>query len=340
MTKRLLFLLPLVLAALFFLFRPHLHTKFPAPEQFVEMLGSQKFIQTREDKENLQFFTRLYEKNVGIENTTKIPKTLHIVWLGPESFPEHAIKSVRSWVEKHPAWEIKFWTDIDRIAPHPKMKTVLLEDKHLPHLLSHYYQSDNFAERSVLVRYEILFAEGGVAVDWNLQCLRSFEPLNGYDFFAALSELGPSIFSTSVFAENAVIGARSGHPILESSIEWIKKRWDSLEAAYPGQDRASTAARTQHRSFIALNEGILLRADRGGNRDILLPSSFLQTFAVPPAPGSFQPQNLAEKKLADTYETLEKNVSQTQFFLFFLAGLSLFLGVLFFIYKKPRGNSA
>jgi mannosyltransferase OCH1-like enzyme len=353
MSKRILFLIPALLALGFFLFRSQEKEKPLKKESFEKLMGSDlSFVQTREDKENFAFFKRLYEKNFEKLSETsdalRIPKTIHVIWLGPKEFPQSSISNLRSWIEKHPEWTVKFWTDIDREAPHPKMQKVLVLDSDLPHFYTQYYQSDNFGERSALLRYEILLREGGVYVDHDLFCTQKLDRFNrSLDFYCPLAELGSSIFSTSVFSSNHLLASKPNHPILECAIEWVIKRWDPIEQAYPGKDPTSTLCRVKHRTFSVLNEAILQRGDRG-HQDLMFPPSFFSlkkassfSFATHEQAGSWiKPESDMEKKLILEVEAIQHKISQIELFLFALAALSLCLGVFFFIYKRPKAVHA
>jgi hypothetical protein len=96
--------------------------------------------------------------------------------LGPKEFPKSSLKNLSSWIDKHPGWTIKFWTDIDRPTPHPKMQKVLVQDSDLPHLLTQFFLSDNLGEKSELLRYEIPSKRGCLCRSRSF-CQKSVEPL-------------------------------------------------------------------------------------------------------------------------------------------------------------------
>ena len=97
------------------------------------------------------------------------------------------------------------------------------------------------AERSDILRLEVLHRDGGVYVDTDFECRRSLEPYIGHhDFFVA--HLKPNRIN------NAFIGATAGHPILERALQDLSPReyhgydkWaagplflDRLLSQYPG----------------------------------------------------------------------------------------------------------
>jgi hypothetical protein len=241
-----------------------------------------RYVQTREDIERMKFFKRLYDKNLSfLENpsdTPTIPKVVHFIWLGPREFPKSSVNHIKSWIDKHPGWTFKFWTDLDRPVPHIKMQKVLIQEIHLPRLLSCYYNSDNFGEKSEILRYEILNLEGGVYVDHDVQCLQALDSLNeSFDFYCGLEVPDRSILSSSIFPSTHLIASKPHHPAIESSLDWLKKKWDQLGSAYPGAEASCVINRVKHRSFSAFYEGIMQKIDRNGQKDIVFPSSFFSS---------------------------------------------------------------
>jgi len=238
-----------------------------------------RHVQTTEDFENLQFFKAAYEKNIpflGVKSAMlRVPKIIHFVWIGPKPFPRESIENVRSWIGKHPDWTIKFWTDRTRPLPHPQMQLVRIQDLHFSHLFECYKKSDNYAEKSDLLRYEILCSEGGVYADHDVRCLESFDPLcRAYDFFCGMELPFPISFISSVLPTNSILGSRPGHPILKRSMEWLTQEWDRIDREYPGKDKDAVISRISHRTFAVLGESFKLLSNRGSSRDIALPTFY------------------------------------------------------------------
>jgi hypothetical protein len=96
---------------------------------------------------------------------------------------------------------------------HPGWGMVTWKDSTLPTLenASAFRRAPTAAIRSNIARYEILLREGGVYVDTDFECLRNLEPLlDGIDGFVAWAEDG--------VANNAIIGARPGHPFIHDLV--------------------------------------------------------------------------------------------------------------------------
>ncbi len=132
-----------------------------------------------------------------------IPRIFHQVWVGPNPLPEEFGRYQQTWLDHHPAWELRFWTD-----------------QNLPEGLRRPEAYDRLrspTERCDILRLELLWRFGGVYVDCDFECLRSIEPLlEDIDFFTAYVE------PTRV--NHAIMGAVAGHRILDLALEEIRPR--------------------------------------------------------------------------------------------------------------------
>lgn len=250
------------------------HADITSLPNFEEGLGKgSTYIQTREDWENLNFFKALYEKNRNHSvKEHKIPKVIHFIWLGPNEFPQSSIAHIQQWQKKHPDWRFYFWTDLDRTLPCSGIEKRLIKDFHFERLGVLYDLAENFGEKAALLRYEILWQEGGLYADHDTRPLTSLDPFNeAYHFYCGLERLGPSFLSSSVFPSHHLIGAVPSHPIFKYTMEWLLENWHRLETFYPVNDIPSLVNRLQQRIFTALAEGIKKGIDQKGNRDIVFP---------------------------------------------------------------------
>src|SRR3990172_949884 len=74
-----------------------------------------QFIRTKEDWHSFDLFRANYEKRglLFLEakqgDPFKIPKIIHLVWLGSAEFPKKSRENLKKWRELHPDWAIKFW---------------------------------------------------------------------------------------------------------------------------------------------------------------------------------------------------------------------------------------
>lgn len=243
-----------------------------------------EYLSSRGDIETLGKFRTLYNKNkefrFTVSQSTKIPKVVHFIWLGPKPFPPKSVENVRNWIAKNPDWTFKFWTDRDRPQPCHGMEKIILEDYPFPYLGRCYSLSENWGEKSDILRYEILYKEGGVYVDHDANCLHSFSGLHaGYDFYCGLEAPHPPVAGLGVTLGIGVIGSRAGHPVLKKAIDLIAFHWDELAQKYPGKDGFSRTQIVMERTYLPLTYVVKRGVDENGNTDIVLPAAYF--FAKP-----------------------------------------------------------
>ncbi|HXY05091.1 MAG TPA: glycosyltransferase [Burkholderiaceae bacterium] len=91
-----------------------------------------------------------------------IPKTLHIIWIGDES--KRPNNCIQTWIEKNPAWQIKIW-DNQALASHG-----WINGEHMRVMARR--ELNGVAD---MMRWEILYNEGGFVVDADSICVRSLD---------------------------------------------------------------------------------------------------------------------------------------------------------------------
>ncbi|NGX58912.1 MAG: Subversion of eukaryotic traffic protein A [Chlamydiae bacterium] len=195
-------------------------------------------------------------KNVGEQ--IQIPHIIHVIWGGPQPFPEKSIANLASWRHFHPSWTFKFWTDDpSRTVPMEGMEKHLLSELTCPHLEKALQFSENWGEKSDVFRYEILFQEGGLYIDHDIECFRSFDSLHSqFDFYASLEPLHPSpIKDSHVTLTNCIIGAKPSHTILKNTMDEVTKRWDYYACLFPDRDKSSMSLKTLYRTFDSFQFG-------------------------------------------------------------------------------------
>ncbi len=238
------------------------------------------YVQTPEDHKRLGLYAGLYDMAEKRESPSgEIPRTLHVIWLGPDSFPAGSVANVKSWIDYHPGWKVKFWTDLGQVAPDDRMDVRAFDQFPLEELKECYYRCDNFGERSELLRYAVLLHEGGVYVDHDLLCLKPIDPLQKtHDFFCGMEPFGPAVLSSSVNPSPHLIASTAQHPILKAAKNWLLAEWDRLEMQYGGTESAAVYNRVLHRGFSALSVGIKEAHARASRKDVVLPPNF---FSLP-----------------------------------------------------------
>jgi mannosyltransferase OCH1-like enzyme len=132
-----------------------------------------------------------------------LPRVFHQIWLGPDPLPEEFAHYRETWQRHHPDWEHRLWTE-----------------ENLPAELRRPEARDRLrhpAERSDILRLELLWRHGGVYVDTDFECKRPIEPLlGGLDLFCAYLKVNQ--------VNNAIMGAVAGHPILDRALDRVRPR--------------------------------------------------------------------------------------------------------------------
>jgi hypothetical protein len=257
--------------------------KTPSSDDFECLSGkgssSWEYVQTRDDLEHLGIFKGIYESRKGLmaqaSAEVRVPKVVHFIWIGPRAFPRESVENVRGWMAKHPDWTFKFWTDRQRPTPCPGMQTCLIKDLDFLHLRDCYEKSDNYGEKSDVLRYEILYQEGGIYVDHDVKCFKAFDAMNtAYDFFCGIDMPYMSSLPSCISPTNNLIGVRAGHPILNHCMQMLSEQWDQIGRDYPGTDVDAMLNRVLHRTFWLFGESVKQMGNQGENRDIVFPAYY------------------------------------------------------------------
>jgi mannosyltransferase OCH1-like enzyme len=204
----------------------------------------------------LDWFRNLYEKNrwdkLSPSENPRIPKIIHQIWLG-SPLPEKFKAFTQTWAAHHPDWQYKMWTDKD-------IAELNLENQDA------YDKAINYAERSDIARYEILYRFGGLYVDTDCECLQSFGNLHYYyDFYAGLEFPCMALFLRPVIIPNALIASIPGHPIMRAMIDTIMTQKIKPELQH------DIVAKTGPLLF---SDIIMKHAGKNSNKDIIFPASF------------------------------------------------------------------
>jgi hypothetical protein len=144
-----------------------------------------------------------------------IPRVFHRIWVGPDPLPDEYAVYGETWVEHHPGWELRLWTE-DNLPE--GLRPEVYERLRAP------------AERANLLRLELLLRLGGVYVDTDFECLRSIEPLiEDAELFITLAKAGR--------VNNALMGSVPGHPLIGEALARVRP------VEFFGHDKAATGTR-------------------------------------------------------------------------------------------------
>jgi mannosyltransferase OCH1-like enzyme len=87
---------------------------------------------------------------------------MHFIWLGDAIFPEEYNNYIKSWINEHKDWVFCFWND-----------------QNIPKLINQKYfdETDVYAMKADILRYELLYIFGGVYVDCDFLCFKNIDKI-------------------------------------------------------------------------------------------------------------------------------------------------------------------
>lgn len=127
-----------------------------------------------------------------------IPKVIHYCWFGEKPLPESAQKNIDSWKKFCPDYEIKQWSEDNYDVNKYKYTREA-------------YQQKRYAFVTDVARLDIIYHEGGIYLDIDVELLKSLNPLLNNDLFLGMEISGR-------VATGLGFGAEKGHKILRENL--------------------------------------------------------------------------------------------------------------------------
>lgn len=93
-----------------------------------------------------------------------IPKRIHYCWFGGHNLPSSAQRCINSWKKFLPDYEIKRWDESNY-------------DVHCLDYISHAYNARKYAYVSDYARFDILYKEGGIYFDTDVEIIRPIDDI-------------------------------------------------------------------------------------------------------------------------------------------------------------------
>ncbi len=140
-----------------------------------------------------------------------ITPTIHFIWLG-SAVPDKVKVVIDSWRQHNPGFDIKIWTD-QEVKNYPLVNREAFE------------ATDVWAEKADILRYEILYNEGGIYSDTDVICYGSFKDLISHNINCFAGQESNQEYrwlgyeGKCLLLCNAVLGAAKGSPVMKYCID-------------------------------------------------------------------------------------------------------------------------
>lgn len=159
-------------------------------DKIPELDGLECFLQvvirnTKEESEPFQF----------TKGEQKIPKKIHYIWIGKKTLPDEFKKNIETWQKYNPDYEIIQWNETN----YDFTKCDYVYEA---------YKSQEWGFASNYARLDIIYTEGGIYLDTDVEVIQNFDVLLNDDAFFNMG-CGDRINNGCGF------GARANHPLIK-----------------------------------------------------------------------------------------------------------------------------
>lgn len=127
-----------------------------------------------------------------------IPKIIHYCWFGHNPIPDWNLKCIESWKKYCPDFQIKRWDESN------------YDVKSIPYMVEA-YEKKRWAFVTDYARLDIVYREGGIYLDTDVEVVRNLEPLLTHQAFAGMEFADGIRYSV---ATGLGFGAEAGHPVI------------------------------------------------------------------------------------------------------------------------------
>lgn len=133
------------------------------------------------------------------QKTPRIPKKIHYCWFGRAEIPKSFQCNIESWKRYNPEYEIIQWNEDNYdISKNKYMKQA--------------YENKKWGFVPDYARLDIVNTYGGIYLDTDVEVLKSFDDLLGYEFFCGFED-------EEYIALGLGFGAEKNNPILKKMLE-------------------------------------------------------------------------------------------------------------------------
>lgn len=149
-----------------------------------------------------------------------VPKIIHQIWVGRDPLPDEFAGYIETWKRNHPEWEHRLWTE-----------ETIPADLRRPEPLERIRQP---AERSDILRFELLWRHGGVYLDVDFECRSPLDPHIGDAEFCT-AWLKSKVEGRPQRVNNAFMGSVPAHPLLDRALnELTPQEWYGFDKKASG----------------------------------------------------------------------------------------------------------
>ena len=132
-----------------------------------------------------------------------IPKRIHYCWFGNNPLPENANRCIQSWQKYCPDYEIIQWNEKNYNINKNKYTKYTYENK-------------KFAFLTDYVRLDIIYNEGGIYLDTDVELIKPLDDLLNTNAYIGMEQVG-TVNTGQGF------GAIKGHPFIKENKEYYEK---------------------------------------------------------------------------------------------------------------------
>jgi mannosyltransferase OCH1-like enzyme len=152
-----------------------------------------------------------------------IPKLIHYCWFGRGAMSDSNRRCIASWRRLLPDYEVVAWTEDNSDLDNDYCRDTTARGL--------------WSKVSNHVRLDVLQRHGGLYLDTDVEVVRRFDDLLGLDCFLGFQLREPNVD----WINNAVIGARAGHPFLAHCLRTLESVY-RLHRRIPRGPEVVTAA--------------------------------------------------------------------------------------------------
>lgn len=150
--------------------------------------------------ENYMEHTEIRIENKPVQEV--IPRKIHYCWFGGNEMPDEYQRYIASWRKYCPDYEIVRWDESNY-------------DVHKNRYIHEAYEQKKWAFVSDYARVDILYQEGGIYFDTDVEVIAPFDEFLVWDLFCGFEQY-------NYISWGLGIGAVKGHPILKSVLDVYK----------------------------------------------------------------------------------------------------------------------